>query len=82
MKGIWLILISVLFNVLGQLSMKYAMIKSGEINFRLSRILNITYDLLTKPFILLGLATYGIGSIFWVITLSKVDLSLHILCFL
>ncbi len=76
MKGLLFILVSVVCNVIGQLSMKYAMIKYGEVNFQVVKILNIAFDIFTKPFIILGLFCYFISAFFWIIALSKLELSL------
>lgn len=75
MKGIWFILISISFNVLGQLSMKYAMIKYGEVNLQLSKILTIVFSIFTRPFVILGLLLYFVSAFFWITALSKVELS-------
>jgi len=75
MKGISYILISVLFNVFGQLSMRKGMMIFGEVNLSLGNFPSTVIQVFTKPFVILGLISYAMGTIFWLTALSKVELS-------
>lgn len=71
--NIILILISVVLGVLGQLSMKYGSMQIGQIN--LSQPLSFLISAATNLYTLMGLGLYFISSVFWIVTLSRVDLS-------
>ena len=75
MEGISYILISVLFSVFGQLSMRKGMMIFGEVNLNLDNFLSTVIQVFSKPFVILGLVLYAIGTIFWLAALSKVELS-------
>jgi len=75
MKGIWYILISILFSVFGQLSMRKGMMLFGEVNLNPDNFLSTVIQVFTRPFVILGLIFYAIGTIFWLTALSKVELS-------
>lgn len=72
MNAIVIIIISVIFAALGQVSWKLGMNQAGQmatINFAaLSTVL-------LNPFVVLGFVMYGLSTIFWLIALSKKDLS-------
>ncbi len=75
MRGIHFILVAILLNVVGQLCLKRAMIQFGEVEFHLSKFLPIAGKLMSRPFVLVGLGLYVISAFFWLIALSKVELS-------
>ena len=68
MTAITDILIGIVFAAFGQLFFKLGTDNTGQIG--LSNILQ-----LFNIYIIVGLVFYGIGSIFWIIALSKADLS-------
>ena len=74
MHGILYVLISVCFNVFGQYSMKQGMRKFGEVTFD-SNILMTIMKMFLLPNVLLGLFFYAISTVFWLIALSKIELS-------
>lgn len=74
MHGIIYVLISVCFNVLGQYSMKQGMRKFGEVTFD-SNILMTIIKMFLLPNVLLGLFFYLVSTVFWLIALSKIELS-------
>jgi len=51
------------------------MTKKGEILISAEEILPILVSILTRPFVLLGLFFYAVSTIFWLIVLSRVELS-------
>lgn len=63
---------SVLTNVIGQTFIKAGANQLGGIH--IDNILDVIKFFFT-PAIFFGIATYGISTIFWIITLSKFDLS-------
>jgi drug/metabolite transporter (DMT)-like permease len=75
MKGIFFVMTSIGLNVLGQLAFKAEMIRFGEIVFRPSRVLQIGVQVFTRPLILLGVFLYAVSAFFWIIALSKSQLS-------
>jgi multidrug transporter EmrE-like cation transporter len=75
MQGIYYVLISVVFNVIGQYSMKVGMNNHGEVTFENHIILTII-RIFTLPNVILGLVMYAISAFFWLIALSKLDLSI------
>lgn len=75
MKGIGFIFTSICLNVLGQLAFKAGMNQLGEIVFQPSRVFHILVQILSKPIVLVGVALYAISAFFWIIALSKAELS-------
>lgn len=63
---------AVISNVLGQAFMKAGVNQLGGIS--ISNAADFIKIFFT-PFVILGIATYGIGTIFWILALSKFDLS-------
>jgi len=74
MNGIYFVLISVIFNVSGQYSIKTGMNKFGNIELNNS-IISTLSQVILMPNIILGLIFYIISSISWFIALSKLELS-------
>jgi multidrug transporter EmrE-like cation transporter len=72
MRAIKYILASVLLVNLGNLVAKYGL---QQTSFSSSALISSYIGFFTNPFILLGLASVGISSIFWLAALSKADLS-------
>lgn len=75
-KSIVLIIVSVVLGLAGQLCLKIGMNQLGELNLSSLRSIVQTFvQVFTTPLVLLGLAFYGVSSIFWLVVLSRVDLS-------
>lgn len=72
MKALKYILVSVLLVNLGNLIVKYGLQQTG---FSSSALISSYIGFFTNPFILLGMASTSISSIFWLAALSKADLS-------
>lgn len=72
MNAIVIIIISVIFAAIGQVSWKLGMNQTGQLS-----TINFTAlsSVLLNPFVLLGFAMYGLSTVFWLIALSKKDLS-------
>jgi len=75
MKSLLLILVSVILAVLGQLSMKQGMLKVGYVPLELAKFGSSFSRIITTPFVLLGLFLYGVSTMFWLVVLSRVELS-------
>jgi uncharacterized membrane protein len=72
MNVILIIIVGVIFAAFGQVSWKLGMNQAGQLaalNFAsLSTVL-------LNPYVLLGFVMYGLSALFWLIALSKKDLS-------
>ena len=72
MNAIVIIIIGVVFAAFGQVSWKLGMNQAGPLE-----ALNFAgiAAVLQNPYVLLGFVMYGLSTIFWLIALSKKDLS-------
>lgn len=75
MKQMTLLLVTIATNVLGQYMMKRGMGDVGRVGGDLTDILGSLMRAFTNPFVVAGVAAYAFGSIFWLMLLSRVDLS-------
>lgn len=75
MKQFFLIIITVGLNVSGQLLMKQGMQTVGAIHGNLAAIAEGLSKAFFSPFVLGGVAAYGLSSVFWLLLLSRVELS-------
>lgn len=71
MKTILLLLISVFLGVLGQVLLKKGVMDLGPIEGFDLGLLKVIF----KPLVLLGLLSYASSSVFWLIVLSRAELS-------
>lgn len=69
------ILISVLASAIGQLLLKKGMDGIGPLTLASNQLWGILWRIVTNPYVILGLAIYGVGTVFWLVTLSRADLS-------
>lgn len=69
------ILIGVLTSTMGQLLLKVGMNKMGSITLSSNQFLLTSWKMATIPYVIIGLAIYLAGTIFWLAALSRVDLS-------
>jgi drug/metabolite transporter (DMT)-like permease len=69
------VLISGALGVTGQLLLKRGLTAAGPLHPTAGTLLPLLVSLATNPLILLGLAVYVGGTFFWLILLSRVDLS-------
>ena len=72
MSVIVIIIIGVIFAAIGQVSWKLGMNQVGQLA---TLDLTTLSTVLLNPFVLLGFVMYGLSTIFWLIALSKKDLS-------
>lgn len=75
MKQIFLLLLTVSLNVVGQLLMKQGMNQMGIISGSLSVMLGSVTRSFLNPYVIGGVGAYGLSSIFWLVLLSRVELS-------
>lgn len=69
------ILISVLLGATGQVLLKKGMLLIGPLTLSIVEIGDILLRLVTNPFVVLGLGTYVVSTVIWLVALSRVDLS-------
>lgn len=74
-SGIFYILTSIILGVCGQLFFKRGALNLGQIEFQMRQSIALVGRMLTSPSLLLGLAFYATSTFFWIIALSKVDLT-------
>jgi len=70
-----LILLDVMLNVTGQLSLKYGMSRIGNFSLSLSALPPVFVKAATNLPVLFGLFCYGLGFLVWLIVLSKAEVS-------
>lgn len=69
------ILISVLAGASGQVLLKKGMSSMGPLTLSVDQLFNIFWRVGTNPYVVIGLAIYVGGTVFWLAALSRVDLS-------
>jgi drug/metabolite transporter (DMT)-like permease len=69
------ILLSTACGVIGQLLLKKAMTNMGVITPTAGGLPAIVLRIATSPLVIFGLSCYVLGSFFWLIALSRTDLS-------
>jgi drug/metabolite transporter (DMT)-like permease len=69
------ILISVLASAVGQVLLKKGMGGMGPLTLTTDQLWGILGRMATNPFVIAGLAVYGVGTVFWLVVLSRADLS-------
>ncbi len=69
------ILISVLGSAIGQLLLKKGMNTIGALTLSIDGLGNVLWRIATNPFVVVGLFIYVISVVFWLVALSRVDLS-------
>lgn len=75
MKQLLLVLITVGLNVSGQLFMKKGMTAVGVIQGNMNAIVTGLSSAFLNPYVIGGVVAYGLSSVFWLILLSRVELS-------
>jgi multidrug transporter EmrE-like cation transporter len=75
MKQMSLLLITVTLNVVGQFLMKQGMSQIGAIGGSMELMAGNLLRAFLNPYVIGGVGAYGISSIFWLILLSRVELS-------
>jgi len=74
-KAVFLIVLSGVLGVTGQIVLKQALTSVGPLPLGLSTAPTVVLQLATNPLVLGGLMVYVSGTFFWLVALSWVDLS-------
>ncbi|MDM3870629.1 EamA family transporter [Porticoccus sp. W117] len=74
MSNLWVILSSVTLSAIAQVSFKYGV--STITHMHDDSTIVRAFHLLTSPFVLIGLALYGVGTVLWLFALKNTELSL------
>jgi drug/metabolite transporter (DMT)-like permease len=69
------ILVSVVLGATGQILLKKGMGGMGPLTLSVSQLGNILWRIVTNPYVVIGLGIYVCGTLFWLMALSRVDLS-------
>jgi len=69
------ILISVVAGAAGQVLLKKGMGSMGPLTLSIDQLGSVLWRILTNPYVLVGLAIYVSGTLFWLTALSRVELS-------
>ncbi len=75
MSTIMLILAATVLGVVGQMLLKQGMTQMGPLSLTISSTARIVWSIATSPMVIGGLLIYAIGTFFWLITLSRLELS-------
>ncbi len=73
--AIFYILVSVVAGAVGQVLLKKGMGSMGPLTLSIDQLGNILWRIGTNPYVVIGLAIYVAGTVFWLTALSRVDLS-------
>lgn len=74
MVNIALIVVSIALAIVGQLLMKYGMMMFGQ--FAVTDLLSKLFPMIFQPYVFMGIVAFAISSVFWLVVLSRMDLSL------
>ena len=69
------ILVSVVLGAAGQILLKKGMGSMGPLTLSLDGVGGIIWRIATNPYVVVGLLIYVCGTLFWLVALSRVDLS-------
>lgn len=77
MKSTYLSIIfaGVLLNTVAQLALKFGTRAIGHFDLKLANVWPVSWQVMTNPYIFGGLCCYGLSVVFWIIALSRVDVS-------
>ena len=69
------IMVSVLAGAVGQILLKKGMASMGPLTLTVSQLGSLLWRIGTNPYVIFGLAIYVSGTVFWLVVLSRVELS-------
>lgn len=75
MSTIVLVLLATALGIGGQFMLKYGMGQMGPLGLSVGEVPALIWKIATAPYVIGGLLVYGIGTFFWLITLSRIELS-------
>lgn len=70
-----LILVATVMGIVGQTMLKHGMNQMGPLSLSGGSVPGIVLQIVRSPFVIGGLLIYGFGTFFWLVTLSRIDLS-------
>lgn len=70
-----IVLIALLLNVAGQAVLKIGMTRLGPLRISVDSLPGIVLQIVTSPYVIGGLFIYALAMFFWLVTLSRLDLS-------
>jgi len=74
MTNYLILFISILLAIIGQLLMKQGMNQFGT--FPVTQLLQKVVPMFLNPWVFAGFASFGLSSVFWLVVLSRLNLSL------
>lgn len=74
-RSLPLIFTGVFLNAVAQLCLKQGMRQIGAFEFTPAMLWEMSWRIGTNPYVILGLACYVVSVIFWLLALSRVDVS-------
>ncbi len=72
---ITLVSVNIVFNVIGQLLLKFGMNKLGNFKISPEALIPVFIKAFLSPYILMGLGCYVTGFLIWLIVLAKAEVS-------
>jgi multidrug transporter EmrE-like cation transporter len=75
MSTVVLVLLATVLGIGGQFMLKYGMGQMGPLGLSLGSVPQLIWKIATAPYVVGGLLIYGVGTFFWLITLSRIELS-------
>jgi drug/metabolite transporter (DMT)-like permease len=75
MNSVVLILLSCLVTVIGQVLFKLGANTFAEVEFSMSALPRLLWQMLTNPNIVLGFFLFGLGAVLWLFALARTELS-------
>jgi len=70
-----LIFLSTVFTVAGQLFLRKGMLDVGEVSFSLQSLWKTLGETASNGYVIMGFILFALGAIFWLVILSKVEVS-------
>ena len=74
LENFLLLSISISLAIVGQLLMKYGMMMIGT--FSINELLVKLFPMIFQPYVFAGIMFFAVSSVFWLVVLSRIDLSL------
>jgi drug/metabolite transporter (DMT)-like permease len=66
---------ALMLNVVGQTLLKYGMGAMGPLQISAANLPHIVWQMIFSPYVIGGMLVYAVATFFWLVTLSRVDLS-------
>lgn len=79
-QSILILFSSILTSVVGQILLRKAMLDVGRLDINLGNIIKLLLLIFTDGYVFSALVCYGIGFITWMVTLTRLNLSVAFPC--